>query len=99
MNKDKLNNNYKNFDNNNNNNTFNPIDVLETDNNENEIEYKYNEGDSDNIENFDEIFKEKPTGKNIKIPDLNIKSISKFEEFLDNSIENIEINHDNNNCK
>jgi hypothetical protein len=70
----------------------------------NEIEY--NELYYDNIENVneneneneDDLYEDSSIGKSIKIPDLNIKSMSKFEEFLDNSIENIEINHDNFSC-
>ena len=81
------------------NKKFDDISLIQTKEKKIVNEIEYNEMYSDNMENDDDIFEEELLGKSIKIPDLNIKSMSKFEEFLDNSIENIEIIPDNFTCK
>lgn len=65
--------------------------VLEEDN----LEELY----TDNLENEDDIYQEGNESRN-KILDLNIKSLSKFEEYLDNNTENIELpSEENSTCK
>lgn len=51
-----------------------------------------------NDEMIEKEFKKITQFENKKVPDLNIKTISKLEEYLDNNIDNIEIQEDNFTC-
>jgi hypothetical protein len=52
-----------------------------------------------NDENDSEIRKVCNKGDDFKIPDLNIRTLDKFEEYLDNNIDNLEVQQDNFTCK
>lgn len=52
-----------------------------------------------NEDNDSEMRKVCNTGDEFKILDLNIKTLDKFEEYLDNNIDNIEVQQDNFTCK